>query len=364
MARRRPDSPVPPEGRPGLAHFVNDNTDPEPTHDLEMSGEATKKLFDRIRNEGRTRTLIAASFWQTFLRSDAILRASGALGLEPLVERLSRYGMSWWVPEGEPIIVFRPELNRLDLLLLLPAFSGEPRTIRAFLTPGDVEQARRWLIGRSGIAPILSPEIALDLAKQHQPFSIVVASAPPMERLCIPNPSCQVQTSTGGSGSVGVVATDIYNRIGVTTALHVVGSDPNVIVNGVRGTVVASNHDTDSCFIEVDPPPVGKKPKNGIMKGILPRIRQDVWFEGAKSKHQKTRLTAQGVSPELPNISPGFPAQVYTELGVNPGDSGAALITDDGYIIGFAQARSGGMPSFSAWKWAHAVYYALQLADP
>ena len=54
--------------------------------------------------------------------------------------------------------------------------------------------------------------------------------------------------------------------------------------------------------------------------------------------------------------------RVYTEPDTAHGDSGAALIDEDGYIVGFAHSLSRyGPPKFSTWVWAEQVYMAHKL---
>jgi hypothetical protein len=96
----------------------------------------------------------------------------------------------------------------------------------------------------------------------------------------------------------------------------------------------------------------------GVLSGLVPRNYEEVSFEGKVSGPTSTFVT--GWTPELPRISVDTQARVMTEPDTVPGDSGAAVIDSQGYIIGFAFRRSGynERPPLASWIWAESVLIA------
>jgi hypothetical protein len=66
---------------------------------------------------------------------------------------------------------------------------------------------------------------------------------------------------------------------------------------------------------------------------------------------------------ELPYLDPNLQQTVRTEQVTSQGDSGAALVDSNGYVLGFAHSRSAPNAPFaySSWIWADAVFQKLNV---
>jgi len=93
----------------------------------------------------------------------------------------------------------------------------------------------------------------------------------------------------------------------------------------------------------------------------MPRLNAPAFFDGALSGPTPTLITANDLA--IMDPQPEEMCKVYTEPATVPGDSGAALIDEDDYIVGFAHTRSGygSRAKFSTWVWAEQVYMAHKL---
>jgi hypothetical protein len=335
-----------------LREFMEAQTDAE-SGNISLETPYARKVFDSIQNQDRTRALIATSFWQLFRFSDARYRVATELGVAESA-----------FFQGDHIVVARSDISRFDLLVLTKQ-PISPRSTRVYLSSAEFSSAEQnWRASVQNPGPYNDPNLGIEVGRSKNPFSIVVAGMPPLELMKIPGKCVTIDIGGTGVGTVGVVAEDNHGRKGVTTALHVVGSHSAVNVDGHHGTIVTKDTISDSCFIEVSPTPSTRSVSNGVMKGILPRGQQKASFEGDASGSQQTVIDAWSL--ELPSIQGYNQLKLYTPKVTDPGDSGATLVTDDDYIVGFAFERSafGANPSFSSWIWAHAVYHALDLKYP
>jgi hypothetical protein len=163
--------------------------------------------------------------------------------------------------------------------------------------------------------------------------------------------------------TAGIVATDSDGRIGVTTALHSVDENgPEVWVAGVPGQIAAKDIFTDSCFITFTLTQLpGCSTCNGPLTDVTPGRNEQVWFDGIASG--RTATYVDGWTLELPWIMPGVQSRVITPPITELGDSGAALMNQQGKVVGFALCRTGfaSRTAFSAWIWAESVFSALHL---
>ncbi len=201
-----------------------------------------------------------------------------------------------------------------------------------------------------------------------QPFAIVACSAPAMELLCVPGNPAEVDArpTVTTSSTAGIQARDRAGRQGVTAALHGVHQARTVLVDGQSGVVLLRDTVSDSCFIELPKPLIlGTKGKKGVMSQMAPRGSQAVEFDGITSNRQRspTLTTLLSWDLDLPHVAPHRQLRVYTPRDAQSGDSGAALITDDDYVVGFAFERTkvGSQPEHCSWIWADSVIQALGL---
>src|SRR5262249_57199433 len=144
----------------------------------------------------------------------------------------------------------------------------------------------------------------------------------------------------------GLLVKRADGALGVTVALHALddagrakeGAD--VSVGGREGTVRSLDMITDSCFVqlaEIDGMAVGQD--KGVLRGLAPPNHMEARFEGSGSGQQRTFIT--GSSPELPVVTRRMQLRVLTEPDTVPGDSGAALVGANGFVLGFAFERTG-----------------------
>ena len=227
--------------------------------------------------------------------------------------------------------------------------------------PHDVQEAFALQLG-----------IALE-ARASQSFELLVAPRVGEELTAVPSPALTVDANAGASvSSAGVFASDSVGRIGVTAAAHAIPSGATVTVGGTAATVQAREDDPkyDACFVEVPTfaPGAGGIPKNsrrshGALK-LAPRLNDPVEFEGAGSGSSPVPVTyIRAINYELPYIDPNLQQTVRTDRVTARSDSGAALIDDQDYVVGFAHSRSAtnAAVTYSSWIWARAVVEKLNL---
>jgi len=96
---------------------------------------------------------------------------------------------------------------------------------------------------------------------------------------------------------------------------------------------------------------------------MSPKLYGPAFFTGAASGYVRTRITSFDTA--IFDRKPGPMCRVYTEPDTAQGDSGAALIDEEDYIVGFAYGRSpyDAPIQYSSWVWAEQVYIAHDLFD-
>lgn len=179
--------------------------------------------------------------------------------------------------------------------------------------------------------------------------------------------------------SIGVIATDRNGISGVTASLHGIFDDADefectirnqgiqsvlgkeVYINGKPGIIRNADIISDSCFIEFTPDGQNIFELNGPMASRIPYVPESVDYIGLRSDH---RTVITGIDMGLHLVHPNRQLRVYTNPVTNPGDSGAALCSQDGYVVGFGHFRTGyGEPiEFSEWIWALSVYQSLNIS--
>jgi hypothetical protein len=311
----------------------------------------------------RADAMIATMFWRAWLASDlahALVSAVTPSGYPPGSLRRSR-----------TIIVPQPKLLRFDLLILDPVMKQweTPRTLSAIL-PGemtDILLSAAARAARENPLPGLESvavQLAVDaVANPQQPWEFVLGPEPQQERLSLSSSPLLVDDQAGHLSTAGVLVEDLAQagRTGVTAALHGVDGATSVLVNGSVGSIVRTDSITDSAFIEVDVGSISSVPNKGIMSAFAPRGNQSAEFRGAKSGVTPTIIS--GWDAQVPNPSARRQACVYTRRDAQAGDSGSALLTDDGWIAGFAFERSkpNETPAQCSWIWADSVLNRLNV---
>jgi hypothetical protein len=344
-----------------LHEFIDRYASGHRGQDLINVGPASSRVYQRLRNEGQSRSLIATVFWRAFIASEAFERVLKLLRASPTARTAAR-----------TLIVPRPELQRFDLLILDPGLpsSTPPASIDI---DSNLFSSSEVSIGasraaRDGVPPAIGSDNAAVVREAasngNQSFGVVLAPAPRVERLYVPMTAVPVDDGNGMRSTAGVVVEcrGQSGIIGVTAALHGIGKASSVSVNGQNGLVVRSHPITDSAFVTLlTRPSVTALYTKGVMSGVPPGWKQKASFIGVKSGAQKTTIT--GWDPQIPTPSPYRQALIYTSRDAQPGDSGSALVTDNHWIVGFAFERTlpGDNPAQCSWVWADSVLNALNV---
>lgn len=343
-----------------LQEFMNQYATVRPGVDLLAIGPASTRLYGRLRNEGWTRSLIANNFWRAFLASNAFPSVLQRLGASPRALTTVRN-----------IVVPRENLSRYDLLVLDPMLQRgtSPRALvidQSVFGINDADAGAR-LAASEGVPPSIGPDF-IDLAQEavfagRDSFVVVLAPAPEAQQLYVPSNALNVD-QFGAVSTAGVVVECQNNLgvIGVTAALHGVSGPNAVTVDGQAGTIARAHSISDSAFIQLGAQPtVAPIATKGVMSGFAPRGSQSAYFIGSNSGKQNTTIT--GWDPQIPTPSAYRQALIYTGRDAQQGDSGAALITDDDWIVGFAFERSlpNQNPVQCSWIWAESVLKALNV---
>lgn len=324
--------------------------------ELEKAGPACQALAAGTGEDvERARALIATMSLQALAHAPAFLRALAHRGF-PLRE----------LSGAEQIVAVRSAKRRYDLIMLHPLHVGEPWVIDVKPSPPDLIEGWMNFVDLLDMPPpfhTLGPLVAIE-AFELQPFGAVLAQRPTARAVNAPPNIWKVDplTASSGDSTAGVAAIDKKKRSGVTAALHAVGSSKNVTVDGVSGTVVRRNKVADACFIEVTTAAnPGSKGAKGPLANKLPRGNQGAEYEGLATGLNNTNVTGWDLA--APNVTKYNQLKIYTPPITDQGDSGAALISDDDHIVGFALEVTGrnAIPAYSSWVWAHSVYELLDL---
>ena len=340
---------------PGLEELIDRSIGGSPALDLAKAGPASNRLVSYLGEEARANAFIASNFWKALISSNYFPHHN-YFGLNPQLFSAS-----------EKIMVFSSDRNRFDLVIYSPVPLGaegfQVQTDANEIADGWISWSRQ-IPGR--LDPVLwNPQLAVE-ALSWGKFGMVLLARPPMKPASVPDPPAQVQCPAGNS-TAGAVA-QRRGKDGVTGALHAL-RDPNtgvihtsVTVGGATGTVAATDTVSDSCFIEVDPTPRIGTAAAKVMRNILPRGKQAATF-GRGSSRTVENTTISGWAVELPQVNLYRQDKIYTTNVLSSGDSGSALVTSDGFIVGFAyeEATTTNTTDPSSWIWAHSVVEALDL---
>lgn len=329
---------------------------------LDNVGPATLFVREILQSEQHTSTLVANTFWQSYVQSAAFSRDLSNVGVQP--NSVRRHEM----------LVVAHGVYRCSLLLTDDSLrAGDVRSFivsrnRNELAAGWRVTARTREAVTGNLAaltefpllPFLAPSQVLSEVADTQPFSVVVAAPMEEEVTSIPSPHVLVQSGVNDS-TAGAYVQDAMHRIGVTAAEHAVLLGASVIVDGLPGTVLSRDVLTDSCFIHVPMLPPRRKLSLGPLR-LAPRQHEPVTFEGASTPIGASNIVAWNY--ELPYLDPNLQQTVRTDLVTSQRDSGAALIDGSNYIVGFAHSRSAAnaVAGYSSWIWADAVFHRHNLS--
>lgn len=345
---------------------------------LSSAGPHTGRLAGAIGDDRLTTQLASIFFFQSYIGSRAFQWKMQPPKPGPAGESgaiyVVRHGKRW--PRHD-LLVFDPNLSRGEVteteVEVSPADlrNGWPRFHRSYLKGTPIPE---WL---SGLRHEDIPEIAIE-AMKAQRYSVIAMRPPKIVSTAsasrtrqaapqVPSPALGVsaQAARKPLSTVGVIAAAEGGRNGVTTALHALrgeSCDNRVFVEDTAGAILSRDVITDSCFIVIrnSKLPRGRRAR-GPLTNLSPRRLDETWFDGVVSGRKTTYV--EGWTVELPFWVPGIQSRIITPPVTEPGDSGAALVDQEGYILGFAFYRTGfnARGAHSGWIWAASVFAALHL---
>lgn len=364
MLRRRPrprvevherPEPPPAAGGGGLGRLMDDFLGDGVGPPLWAAGQAARKVLGELGEE-RASPFLATAFWRALRDTSAFFGALDYAGASPGA-----------FDRSETLVVPHAGGTRYDLIVFDPATrSSEPSP--AVVAPSHEELARAWerITDRhrpAGALRRLPPTLVVDALREVADvteFGIVVVPEPEIVFTGCPSPAWAVGCAgEAPSSTAGVVARDSEGRMGVTVAAHAVGGCDQVVVDGRPGNVVSTQPVQDSCFVEVDldPREVSERAL-APLRGMSPRQNEYAEFDGLRSG--RTAAHVSGWDPTILTVEPYVQNKITTDPVTLPGDSGAALVGSEGFVLGFSfyvTAMSYGWP-FSCWIWADSVFRA------
>jgi hypothetical protein len=384
----------------GVTDFVDDLLGHEEGIDLTRVGPATEELATELREAGFdgkvTAGLLASLFWRCFMLSPAYRRSLDAVDalhiLEGRVDNMV-------VPHPLGGVLVTP---RFDLLIFADDYDAEPTEVDLLLSHAEVRAAWEAVAQQAADPSTPSPAVspAAVVSRRFDPlrevyegasFRVLLAKRPETILTAAPNPAwvARVHPEDSEFASVGVIARNADGILGVTIPNHLFCRDAaiptdagtEVSIRGMSGTVVSSDVVTDSCFASFP----DAKPSSGFLgfdsEGLLfqepvtaraatiadvaccyaPGEGLKASFTGALTALGRVTVTAWDPAVYVP--SRHRMKCIYTDGVTGPGDSGAALVSGERGLMGFAFEATtyDAVPQFSSWVWAEAVLSAHRL---
>jgi len=359
-------------------------------------GQAIERLLRSVQgtqgfgDPDRFEPLVAMLFWQIFKASSSYRRALRRARASQAALHLPAETIV--VPHGDEdnprydLMVFDPDRKRREWSSVPLRRVREKDLREGYLNWHSHRQAHLLQPAREEELHLLDsvdPDLAIE-AYRAKPFGIVVGP-PPHEELTsgggpsslsvhAHRPATAWGVSCNSSGEptspAGVAAKDQQGREGVTVCLHdlrrafsyIEENVTQVDIGGLTGRVISHKPDyaCDSCFVQLAPIPWHETASlEGPLQGP-PKPGERATFEGITSAYGAVETFVKYCPPDLILPEVGNQAKFYTRDDTNRGDSGAVLVNDDGYILGFAFGRSpaGYYDPWSSWIWADIVFRA------
>jgi hypothetical protein len=333
---------------------------------LAEAGPACARVVEALGAPEAGQSFLAGVFWWLFTHSEAYKYSKKSL-------RASR--------RARPIVVSHAEGTRFDLLLLDP----RRRRIMAALPLERVQSFRRLsfsdlhlqrldnLIRRSRLDRSLESDTLAESAQElaaSSRFGVAIVNAPREVPTCALSPAVPLHSAS--KDSVATLGSFLINvdeaapdTCLATTANHALGRRSRTLtIDGVALEVVRRHNRSDSCLVRVHRSLLEGRQQRGLAGPLhsTPSLYSDATFDGAASGVKRTRI--KGFDIAIVDPQPDEMCRVYTDADTASGDSGAALIGENDFIVGFAWRRSGYGASveFSSWVWAEQVYLAHRLS--
>jgi hypothetical protein len=344
---------------PGLSTLMDELLGGHIGRPLALAGPASAKVAEVMESPETGQSFLAGLFWWLFSQSEGYRDAAKHL-------RASR--------SARPIVVCHAHGTRFDLLLLDARRRRRLRAVQleraqTYARPASQDSLRQHLenmLHRFDLSELLGPETLLrsayELAASSE-FGVAIINAPLEIPTCALSPAVPVQAYHYPVATLGSFLTDIEATADdtclATTANHALDRHWRTLrIDGTSPKIVHRHKPSDSCLVRVNKSIMDGRQRYGL-KGPLkktPRLNAPAFFDGAISGPTPTLITANDLA--IMDPQPEEMCRVYTEPDTAHGDSGAALIDEDDYIVGFAYTVS---KYFSTWVWAEQVYMAHKL---
>ena len=351
------------EEGPGLSALMDELLGGHIGRPLALAGRASAEVAEAMESPETGQSFLAGLFWWLSSQSE---------GYRAAAQRLRASN------SARPIVVCHGHGTRFDLLLLDVRRRRRLRAVQlerasTYARFGSHDSLRHHLenmLRRFDLSELLEPETLLRSAHElaaSSEFGMAIINAPMEIPTCALSPAVPVQAYHHPIATLGSFLTDIEATADdtclATTANHALGRHwRSLTIDGSSPKIVHRHKPSDSCLVRVNKSIMDGRQRYGL-KGPLnktPRLNAPAFFDGAISGPTTTLITANDLA--IMDPQPEEMCRVYTEPDTAHGDSGAALIDEDGYIVGFAHSLSRyGSPKFSTWVWAEQVYTAHKL---
>lgn len=330
---------------------------------LASAGPASAEVAEAMESPETGQSFLAGLFWWLFSQSEGYAEAAKRL-------RASR--------GARPVVVCHAQGTRFDLLLLDARRRRKLRAVeleraQAYAGPAShpaLQHHLETMLRRFDLSKSLGPETLFSSARElavSAEFGVAITAAPLEIPTCALSPAVPIRAYYHPVATLGSFLTDTEATADdtclATTANHALGRNwHKLTIEGSSAKIVHRHKPSDSCLVRINKSVMDGRQRYGL-KGPLkrtPRLNAPAFFDGAFSGPTPTVITANDLA--IMDPQPGKMCRVYTESATAPGDSGAALIDEDDYIVGFAHTRSWSSPArFSTWVWAEQVYTAHEL---
>jgi hypothetical protein len=333
---------------------------------LSSVGPACAQVMEAMP-QGAGQSFLATVFWWLFAKS---------LAYPATVYRLGA------AIDARPVVVGHADGTRFDLLLLDRQRGGDwaalrldgPQTLIGMASPDVSEERLSGVLRRADLADAVAPATLLASARElaaSSQFGVAVVTAPEEIPTCAVSPCVPVLRADGAPvATLGAFLSDDEGSAAdtcvVTTVDHVLKAGwQGLTVDGAPLDVIARHHESDSCLLRVKKSLLDGRQRSGLKGPLLsvPTQFEFATFDGAASMVKRVRVREW--DPSIVDPSADELVRVYTEADTRVADSGAALIDDDDFIIGFARRVTGydAAVQYSVWTYALMVYLAHDLLD-
>jgi hypothetical protein len=348
---------------PGLSALMDELLGSHAGHPLTLVGPASAEVARAMGSPETGQSFLAGLFWWVFSQSEGYKETARRL-------RASK--------GARPVVVSHAHGTRFDLLLLDPRRRRRLGAVQLertqayfrYATDSSLRQRLEGILQRFDLSELLGPGTLLSSAHElasSTEFGVAIINAPMEIPTCALSPAVPILAYHHPVATLGSFVPDIEATAAetclATTANHALGRNWRTLtVDGSPLKIVHRHGPSDSCLVRVNTSVLDGRRRTGLkgpLKKTTPRLYGHAFFDGAASGHIPG-VAITGIDLAVMDPQPGEMIRIYTGPATAPGDSGAALIDEDDYIVGFAHSRSGYRPpvAFSTWVWADQVYMA------